>query len=82
MATDVTVIRRARVRVREGVKGWMGYRDGRVEGWRDGWGGRVEGWRGGGMEFGVYDKGRGEGTTRDDPGTTQNCFPDRMKKCA
>ena len=28
---------------------------------------------GGGTEFGAYDKGRAEGTTRDDPGTTQNC---------
>ena len=54
----------------DGVQGWT---CGRVEGWKGWKGGGLEGWRGGGTEFGAYDKGRAEGTTRDAPGTTQNC---------
>ena len=78
---------RARVRVREGVKGWMGYRDGRVEGWRDGKGGRVEGWRDGGVEGrSLVPMTRGgqrgpPGMTPGPPKIAQNCFPGRMKKC-
>ena len=34
---------------------------------------RQDRWRGGGTEFGAYDKGRAEGTTRDDPEATQKC---------
>ena len=60
--------------IREGVKGWT---CGRVEGWKGWKGGGLEGWRGGGTEFGAYDKGRAEGTTRDEPGATQNC-PNRL----
>ena len=86
MATDVTVIMRARVRVREGVKGWMGYRDGRVEGWRDGKGGRVEGWRDGGVEgHCLVPMTRGgqrgpPGMTPGPPKIAQNGFPGRMKR--
>ena len=57
----------------QGVDGVQGWTCGRVEGWKGWKGGGLEGWRGGGTEFGAYDKGRAEGTTRDDPGTTQNC---------
>ena len=68
MATDVTVISDGG---KDGVQGWT---CGRLEGWKGWKGGGPEGRRGGGTECAAYDKGRTEGTTRDDPEATQN-FP-------